>query len=121
MIDYMNTICEKDFRKIKKIIDHKFRKFRSFYWLLKDYSENIYKIRYYDDTDIDTFRIDVSVSGKSGSELAKILLENVDEEEADSITITYDEEIVSIEIYREEEHPMLNEDDEETSLEQVVN
>lgn len=115
MIDYINTICDRDFHKLHKIIDHKFRKFRSFYWLLKEYSEQIDRIFYDDTTDIDTLRIDVSVRGFNGTQLAEILCDNIEADDEDSITITFDDQLVSIEIYKIEEHPENRPDDEESS------
>ena len=117
MVDYINTICENDFRKLHDVIEYKFRKFRSFYWLLKDHSEQIDRIFYDSTTDIDTLRIDVSVRGFSSSDLAEILCDNISPEEEDSIVITFDDQYVCIEIFRLEEpkRPEVEEDSPENN------
>ena len=123
MVDYINTICERDFLLLKEIIDHKFRKFRSFYWLLKDQSERICEIHYDNETDINTLRISLSVSGKSMDELVVYLSENVDEDEKDHIKIFNTDPLVCIEIYKEEEQPIPDEEssDEEDEAQKTTN
>jgi len=113
MVDFMNTICDKDFKSLKKIINHKFRKFRSFYWLLKDYSKNIEQVYYDDDTDLSLLSISIIPSDISTDDLAHILLSNI--EEGQPIEISYDDKSLYINIYGEEELPLeVDEDEDET-------
>ena len=108
MVDYMNTICDRDFVALKKIINHKFRKFRSFYWLLKDYTEDITELYYYDDEDLNTLKISVKVAGMYAGDLAEDLSKCADS----SVSIENDEDAVTLVIYGEEEPAP---DEEETS------
>ena len=101
MIDYMNNICERDFTSLKRIINYKFRKFRSFYWLLREYSDQIAHIHYYDDEDLNTLRLSVETIYDDVDGFADVLNESLDNDS--NITIETSNNEVLIIIVREEE------------------
>lgn len=46
MSDYLNAMTSGKLENFENIISHQYRKFKKFYYMIKDYSESITKVKY---------------------------------------------------------------------------
>lgn len=60
MTDYISALTESDFSKLEEIIEDKYKKFLTMYWLLKDQSELINSLKY-NDSDKNILKITISL------------------------------------------------------------
>lgn len=70
MTNYLFALSESDYEKLRDIICHKYRKFRKFYKLLRDYSKFIIALEY-EDSDAGQLKINIKFSGVDPKDIAK--------------------------------------------------
>lgn len=96
MTNYLFTLSESDYEKLRDIICHKYRKFRKFYLLLKEYSEFIISLEYDDKSDIGELRITIKFSGVEPKDIANKI------SYSDNVNIETTKSKLIIEIYDED-------------------
>lgn len=70
MTNYLFALSESDYEKLRDIICHKYRKFRKFYKLLRDYSKFIIALEY-EDSEVGQLKINIKFSGVDPKDIAK--------------------------------------------------
>lgn len=85
MTNYLYALSEDDMDVLYEIIAMKYRKFIRLYWLLKDFSDNIIKLKYKEKTELNVLKIVVVFSNIDVDKICKKLNSNLDD--SDNITI----------------------------------
>ena len=92
MTSYINALTEDDYDLFEDIFINKYKKFSCFYWLICDFNDYIDNL-HYNQSDSDTLNIDITMSSK-----VKKLVEKINEQIDDGISVSYKGKIVNIEI-----------------------
>jgi hypothetical protein len=100
MTEYISVLSDNDFLVLEDIIGNKYRKFLTLYWMLKDYSDYIYSLKY-KESKHDILKIEVCFSNIKTEKVLNKLHKKI----PDNYTILiYDKkEKIYIEISKEEE------------------
>lgn len=96
MTNYLFTLSESDYEKLRDIICHKYHEFLKFYWLLKEYSEFIISLEYDDKSDIGELKISIKFSGVEPKDIANKISHD------DSVNVKTTKSKLIIEIYGED-------------------
>ena len=100
MTNYLYALSEDDMDVLYEIIAMKYRKFIRLYWLLKDFSDNIIKLKYKEKTDLNVLKIVVVFSNIDVDKICKKLTSNLDD--SDNITIESTKNEINIKILKDE-------------------
>ena len=100
MTNYLYALSEDDMDVLYEIIAMKYRKFIRLYWLLKDFSDNIIKLKYKEKTELNVLKIVVVFSNIDVDKICKKLNSNLDD--SDNITIESTKNEISIKILKDE-------------------
>lgn len=100
MTNYLYALSEDDMDVLYEIIAMKYRKFIRFYWLLKDFSDNIIKLKYKEKTELNVLKIVVVFSNIDVDKICKKLNSNLDD--SDNITIESTKNEINIKILKDE-------------------
>lgn len=100
MTNYLYALSEDDMDVLYEIIAMKYRKFIRLYWLLKDFSDNIIKLKYKEKTDLNVLKIVVVFSNIDVDKICKKLNSNLDD--SDNITIESTKNEINIKILKDE-------------------
>ena len=101
MTNYLYALSEDDMDVLYEIIAMKYRKFIRLYWLLKDFSDNIIKLKYKEKTELNVLKIVVVFSNIDVDKICKKLTSNLDD--SDNITIESTKNEINIKILKDEE------------------
>lgn len=100
MTNYLYALSEDDMDVLYEIIAMKYRKFIRLYWLLKDFSDNIIKLKYKEKTELNVLKIVVVFSNIDVDKICKKLNSNLDD--SDNITIESTKNEINIKILKDE-------------------
>lgn len=100
MTNYLYALSEDDMDVLYEIIAMKYRKFIRLYWLLKDFSDNIIKLKYKEKTELNVLKIVVVFSNIDVDKICKKLNSNLDY--SDNITIESTKNEINIKILKDE-------------------
>ena len=100
MTDYLCALSDNNYDNLYDIISSKYRKFIRVYWLLKDYSENITKLKCKEKTDSDRLKITATFSNIDVNWVADKLRLCIDT--SDEIHIHVHDDKIDIELYKNE-------------------
>ena len=99
MTAYMSILSEGDFSIFEEIITNKYRKFIEFFWLLKEYSDNISALKY-KDSPKNVLKIEVTMASINIDEVLQDMQEKITDNE--NILIYNNGKKINIEIKKEE-------------------
>lgn len=100
MTNYLYALSEDDMDVLYEIIAMKYRKFIRLYWLLKDFSDNIIKLKYKEKTELNVLKIVVVFSNIDVDKICKKLTSSLDD--SDNITIESTKNEINIKILKDE-------------------
>jgi hypothetical protein len=99
MTEYISALSTNSFDILESIIEKKYQKFITLYWMLKDYSDNIFSLKYKDTKD-QVLKIEVELSG---IDIDKVMSDLHDSISDDCSVLIYNEKKkIHIEITKEE-------------------
>ena len=85
MTNYLYALSEDDMDVLYEIIAMKYRKFIRLYWLLKDFSDNIIKLKYKEKTELNVLKIVVVFSNIDVDKICKKLNSNLDDSDNETV------------------------------------
>lgn len=101
LTEFISVLSKKDRKTLEDLLSNKYRKFTKLFYLVKDYTDNIEKIKY-NFSNKEILNVDIIFSKKVSVELKKELLESMEEngyivdytltEKKLKMVITYDED-----------------------------
>ena len=100
MTEYISVLSDSNFDILEKIMEKKYQKFLALYWMLKDYSDYVYSLRY-KDTDDNNLEIEVELSGVKVDKVVEDLQESINDDNC-LILINNKKNKINIEITKEE-------------------
>ena len=99
MPEYISALSNNDFSILENIIEYKYQKFLTLYWLMKEYSDYISGLKY-EDAPNDILKIEVTLSNIDIDKVMKKLQKNITED----ILICNSKKKIRIEITKDEEY-----------------
>lgn len=99
MTDYISALTESDFSKLEEIIEDKYKKFLTMYWLLKDQSELINSLKY-NESDKNILKITISLLDSDIDAVMNNLQSNIPKD--GSVMISSSNKKIHIEITKDE-------------------
>lgn len=100
MTDYLYALSDDSYEDLYDLMSSKYRKFIRVYWLLKDYSDNITKLKCKEKTNKDKLKITVTFSDIDTEWVADKLRLCIDN--SDEIHIHVHDNKIDIEIHKDE-------------------
>lgn len=99
MPTFINVISESKFEILEEIIDSKYSQFTTFYWLLRNYSDSITKLKYKESKKKNTLKIDISLSNIKLDTVIKEINKCLEKEDIDNdITLVKEGKVIHVEI-----------------------
>lgn len=103
LTEFISVLSKKDRKILEDLLSNKYRKFIKFFYLVKDYTESIDKIKY-NFSDKTVLNVDITFKKKVDIDLKKDLLESMEEhgysiehkltDKKLKMVITYDESLM---------------------------
>jgi len=99
MTEYISVLSDNDYSVLEDIIGNKYRKFVASYWMLKEYSDYIYSLKY-KESKYEVLKIEVGIANIKTEKVINKLRKSVPDKF--SVLIYDKKEKIYIEITREE-------------------